>query len=231
MARSAGTTGLWALGVGIALLGLGFPLTCGGPESNGVAATQPGADAADSTQAARLIEAARGAHPVICGLAARALDRGWWGDGLRIEPAVSDEPVSREVVDWTLAVREGDGAVGPLAAVLADPDPCVRRLAARVLGRTESPEAAAALRWALDASSPGEREMAAVGLGFAGDDAAVAELVGALRDTEPKVRVAAAWALGQIESPDAIPPLAEALARDREAEVREAAAWALGEIE
>jgi HEAT repeat protein len=45
------------------------------------------------------------------------------------------------------------------------------------------------------------------------------------------VRLAAAWALGEIESPDAIPPLVEALARDEEAQVREAAAWALGEIE
>ena len=73
--------------------------------------------------------------------------------------------------------------------------------------------------------------MAAVGLGFAEDGAALTGLIAALEDPEPKVRIAAAWALGEIESPDAIPPLAEALARDEEAQVREAAAWALGEIE
>jgi HEAT repeat protein len=222
---------LWALGAGLALFALGLPLTCSGPDSNGVAATRPDAGRADSTLATKLVEAARGADPVVCGLAARALDQGWWEHGMGIEPAVSDDPVSREVVDWALAPREAAGAVAPLAAALADPDPCVRRLAARILGRTRSPEAVTALRRALGSAGPGEREMAAVGLGFAEDGAALPDLVEALRDPEPGVRIAAAWALGEIESPDAIPPLAEALARDEEAGVREAAAWALGEIE
>jgi HEAT repeat protein len=73
--------------------------------------------------------------------------------------------------------------------------------------------------------------MAAIGLGFAEDEATLPDLIEALRDPEPEVRVAAAWALGEIESPEAIPPLTEALAGDEEAGVREAAAWALGEIE
>lgn len=222
---------LWALGAGLALFALGLPLTCSGPDSNGVAATRPTAGTADSTLATRLVEAVRGADPVVCGLAARALDQGWWNRGMRVEPAVSDDPVSREVVDWALDPRDAVGAVAPLAAALADPDPCVRRLAARILGRTRSPDAVTALRRALGSADAGEREMAAIGLGFAEDGAALPGLVEALRDPEPGVRIAAAWALGEIESPDAIPPLAEALARDTEAGVREAAAWALGEIE
>jgi HEAT repeat protein len=181
--------------------------------------------------AIKLVEAARGADPVVCGLAARALDHGWWESGMGIEPGVSDDPASGEVIDWALAPRGAAGAAGPLAVALADSDPCVRRLAARVLGRSRTPEAVAALRRALDSATPGEREMGAVGLGFAEDGTALPDLVEALRDPEPRVRLAAAWALGEIESPDAIPPLAEALARDEEAKVREAAAWALGEIE
>ena len=222
---------LWALGAALALLGLGLPLTCSGPDSNGVAATRTTSVAADSVLATRLVEAARGADPVVCGLAARALDQGWWNGGMRIEPGVSDDPASREVIDWVLAPREGAEAAGPLATALADPDPCVRRLVARVLGRSRSPEAVTALRRALESAAPGEREMAAVGLGFAEEEETIPALVEALRDPEPGVRIAAAWALGEIESPVAIPPLAEALARDEEAQVREAAAWALGEIE
>jgi hypothetical protein len=229
--RSGSPARLWAIAAATAFLAVTIPLTCSGPESNGVAATRPAAGIADSTLAMRLIQAARGSDPVICGLAARALDRGWWNGGMEIEPAVSDDPVSSQVVEWILAPGEAAGAIAPLAAALADPDPCVRRLAARVLGRTGAPEAAAALRRSLGSAAPGEREMAAVGLGFAEDGAALTGLIAALEDPEPRVRIAAAWALGEIESPDAIPPLAETLARDEEAQVREAAAWALGEIE
>lgn len=217
------------MGMALAVLALTLPLTCSGPESNGVAATRP--VPADSALAARLVEAARGAHPVVCGLAAKALDQSWWGDGMEIEPGVSDDPASGEVIDWALAPGGSAGAVGPLAGALADTDPCVRRVAARVLGRSRSPAAVEALRGGLGSAVPGEREMAAVGLGFAEDMATLPDLVEALGDPEPGVRVAAAWALGQLESPEAIPSLAEALARDQEAGVREAAAWALGEIE
>jgi HEAT repeat protein len=222
---------LFALGAGLALLALGLPLTCNGPDSNGVAATRSTAATADSALARRLVEAARGADPVVCGLAARALDQGWWDGGMRVEPAVADDPTAREVIGWALNPREAPAAVGPLGAALADQDPCVRRLAARVLGRAGGPEALAALRRALGSAAPREREMAAIGLGFAEDEATLPDLIEALRDPEPEVRVAAAWALGEIESPEAIPPLTEALAGDEEAGVREAAAWALGEIE
>lgn len=231
-ARSdAGSARLWGSAAALALLAVGLPLMCSGPDSNGVAATRTTRAAADSAMARRLVEAARGADPVVCGLAARALDQGWWDGGMRVEPAVADDPAAREVVGWALHPREAPAAVGPLAAALADSDPCVRRLAARVLGRAGGHEALAALQRALGSTSPGEREMAAVGLGFAEEEEAIPALVEALRDREPRVRIAAAWALGEIESPDAIPPLAEALARDEEAQVREAAAWALGEIE
>ncbi|HET6343156.1 MAG TPA: hypothetical protein VFG78_13345, partial [Gemmatimonadota bacterium] len=79
------------LAAGLAVLVLTLPLTCDGPDSNGVAATRSTA-AADSALARGLVEAARGAEPVVCGLAARALDQGSWDGGMRVEPAVADDP-------------------------------------------------------------------------------------------------------------------------------------------
>ncbi len=218
-----------------ALAGAGWaalvPLTCSGPESESVAAARETVSPADSALAARLLAGARGADPVICGLAARALDQGWWSDGPRVEVGVSDEPGAGQVIEWALSHREDDGGVSTLAAALADTDPCARRLAARVLGRTSAPQAVAALSRALASANPSEREMAAVGLGYAEDPATIPVLVEALEDPDVDVRVAAAWALGEIEDPAAIEPLAERLAADESAPVREAAAWALGEIE
>ncbi len=208
-----------------------IPLTCSGPESETVAAARETASPADSALASRLLAGARGADPVICGLAARALDQGWWGDGPRMEVGVSDEPPAREVVEWALSDREDSGGVAILAAALADPDACVRRLAARVLGRTSAPEVLEALTRALASANPAEQEMAAVGLGHAGDPAAIPPLVEALEDPDVEVRIAAAWALGEIEDPAAIEALTEALTADEAATVREAAAWVLGEIE
>lgn len=207
-----------------------LPATCNGPESKTMAAAGTGT-AADSVLAARFLAGVRGADPVVCGLAARALDMGWRSDRPRVDPAVSDDPASREVVAWALS-RPGDaGGVEALANALSDPDPCARQLAARVLGRTTAPEAAAALRAGLGSTNPVEREMAAVGLGHAEDTTALPALIEALGDAEPQVRVAAAWALGEIEDPAAIEALAAMLANDEVAPVREAAAWALGEIE
>jgi HEAT repeat protein len=207
------------------------PLTCSGPESESVAAGREAVSPADSALASRLLAGARGADPVICGLAARALDQGWWGDGPRMEVGVSDELVAREVVEWALSDREDSGGVAILAAALADPDPCVRLLGARVLGRTSAPQAVAALSRALASANPAEREMAAVGLGYAEDPSTIPALVEALEDSDVDVRIAAAWALGEIEDPVAIEPLTKTLAADDAALVREAAAWALGEIE
>src|SRR5204862_374611 len=49
-------------------------------------------------------------------------------------------------------------------------------------------------------------------------------------DAAAPVRQTAAWALGEIESPQAIAPLSQAL-HDRAPDVRAMAAWALGQIE
>jgi HEAT repeat protein len=184
---------------------------------------------ADSV-AARVLQAARGADPLLCDLAALGLHSGWGWNGP--EPLVgrSGDPEIAESIRWMMEPR-GAGEVAALRAALTDPDPCARQTAARLLGRSREPRAIEALRQALAAADPVTRETGALGLGVAEDEDSIDELARALRDDVASVRIAAAWALGQIESDAAIEPLIRSLESDPEPGVRAAAAWALGEIE
>ncbi len=82
-----------------------------------------------------LVEGMRGATPMQCELALQGMN-GWWNNG--------PEP-GRDAVAWTrdLATprtgRSTAGSVAPLSVSLQDPDPCVRRVAARLLGRSQLP--------------------------------------------------------------------------------------------
>lgn len=198
-----------------------------------VAPQKTPAGAMDAVDAETFLAAVRGGSPVLCELAARTLGSRWGWNGSDPEPAAGAVASSREreLVAWALAGERDPDTVDPLADGLADSDPCVRGLAARLLGHLETPAAVERLREGLGAASADTREAAAVGLGFAEDRDALHPLARALGDGEPRVRVAAAWALGRIESPDAIEPLATALGNDPDPRVRQTAAWALGEIE
>jgi HEAT repeat protein len=179
-----------------------------------------------------VLAAARGANPVMCALAARAIDQAFhWGDFRPgYDPRDLEARQVRETVRLTLDVLHDPELVAPLGAALSDADPCVRRLAAPLLGRVRRPQAVQTLRAALRDSAATTREAAALGLGFAGDARALPDLIAALRDGMPNVRVAAAWALGQIESRGSVRSLVGAL-DDADARVRATAAWALGRIE
>lgn len=195
---------------------------------------------ASDTLAASLLATVRGADPVVCELAVRAVDgRHGWSSTVDELVGVGAplSPLQRATVRWAIHDRNtgpGDrdpAAIDPLAAGLRDADPCVRRMAALKLGRMRQPRAVSALLAALAAPDPGLRAAGALGLGYAEDAATIGELGAALGDASPQVRATAAWALGAIEDERAIPQLLPVLARDEDADVRMAAAWALGEIE
>lgn len=181
---------------------------------------------------AAVLAAGRGANQVMCALAARAIDQSFhWGDFRPgYDPRDLDAQPIRQTMRAALDVLHDPGLVEPLRAALSDTDPCVRRLAAPLLGRVRVPQAVTALRNALRDPGAETREAAALGLGFAGDNKALPDLITTLRDAAPDVRVAAAWALGQIESRGGVRPLVGALS-DGDARVRATAAWALGRIE
>jgi hypothetical protein len=187
----------------------------------------------DSTRVRRLLDAARGTNTVACELAANAVDghSGWYSDsdgGFR--PGGSIDSASDDVVRWVTHHDVDATAVSLLRVAIADPDWCVRRLAAPLLGHTRGPAAMQAMLGALASSDAVAREMGALALGIAEDSLSVAPLVARLRDDAPRVRATAAWALGEIERHEAVRPLIDALS-DADALVRESAAHALGAVE
>lgn len=233
-ARAAGIASLFVLAAAILVV-------CRSGDAGPAAQAQAAAALvpADSL-AAQLLATVRGSDPVVCELAVRAVDgrHGWSSTADELAGVGATlSPLQRATIRW--AVNGGDdervgasaAAVEPLATALADPDLCVRRMAALKLGRMRDPRGMDALRRALGAADPGQRAIGALGLGYSEDPAAIDALGGVLDDASPEVRAAATWALGEIEDARAIPLLIPVLGGDEDPAVRQVAAWALGEIE
>jgi hypothetical protein len=185
----------------------------------------------EAAHVAALLSAVRSGHPLLCELAAQGSSWGgnWRGEG-PATPLQSRDPQLVELVRFAASAPRSREVIAPLRAALGDADPCVRRFAAPLLGRTKHAEAVETLVAALRDDSPLTREAAAVGLRFAEQASTVEPLLRTLEDREAAVRAAAAWALGEIEDARAISGLERAL-KDAESVVRINAAWALGEIE
>lgn len=185
----------------------------------------------DAENVAALIAAVRNGNPVLCELAARGAS--WDGNWQYVGPASplrARNAPTMELVRFAASSPNGREVIAPLRAALGDPDPCVRRFVAPLLGRTQQNAAVETLVAALRDENAVTREAAAVGLRFAEKPATIDPLTRALEDQESSVRAAAAWALGEIEDSRAIPALERTL-KDPESVVRINAAWALGEIE
>ncbi|HJU69719.1 MAG TPA: HEAT repeat domain-containing protein [Gemmatimonadaceae bacterium] len=185
----------------------------------------------DAENVAALIAAVRNANPILCELASRGAM--WSGNWQYVGPAT---PLrvrgsgDMELVRFAASSPKGREVIAPLRAALGDPDPCVRRFVAPLLGRTQQSAAVETLVTALRDENPVTRESAAIGLRFAENPSTIDPLTRALEDRESSVRAAAAWALGEIEDSRAIPALERTL-KDADPLVRINAAWALGEIE
>jgi HEAT repeat protein len=167
--------------------------TAPGQEADQVQTAKPGSDTA---QARAYLGALRGANAVQCELGLHALDVSY---SQRLESPVPDRRSDAwTLVSWASRRVRDPLAVPALAAALHDGDPCVRRAAARLLGRSKLPVARTRLVEALRDPEPLVRQLAALGLGFASDPSTVTPLVRALDDRDPGVRAAAAWALGAL---------------------------------
>jgi hypothetical protein len=191
----------------------------------------PTASKDDAENVAALIAAVRNANPILCELASRGAM--WNGNWQHVGPATplrARGAGDMELVRFAASSPRGREVIAPLRAALGDPDPCVRRFVAPLLGRTQQDAAVETLVTALRDENPTTREAAAIGLRFADNPRTIDPLTRALEDRESSVRAAAAWALGEIEDSRAIPALERTL-KDADPLVRMNAAWALGEIE
>ena len=183
----------------------------------------------DSTRALLLLDNARGANPVMCELAMRSIDNryGSWGSAGRAPDAVIGQ---RALLEWAGAEIKNADAVPVLGEALSDTDVCVRRMAARLLGRVKHRSALTMLLSQLENGDDRTRQMAAVGLGSADTSDAVGALLSVLTDRVAAVRAAATWALGEIEDERAVDALTRVLSEDSDPMVRRQAAWALGNM-
>jgi hypothetical protein len=200
-------------------------------EQGPAARASSGSSQDDAENVAALIAAVRNANPVLCELASRGAM--WNGNWQFVGPAMplrGRTSGNTDLVRFAASSPKSRDVIAPLRAALGDPDPCVRRFVAPLLGRTQQNAAVESLVSALRDENPVTREAAAVGLRFAENPATIDPLTRALEDREPTVRAAAAWALGEIEDSRAIPALERTL-KDADPIVRMNAAWALGEIE
>jgi hypothetical protein len=186
--------------------------------------------AEDAANVTVLLTSMRGTGSLACGLALSAVEGNYWGNWGAGQLMTADTATTR-IRRWLANGIEDPSVVPALRAGLTGDDPCVRQVAARVLGRIHHPQAVAALAEALRTTDPAIRELAAVGLGFGEETQAYDPLVGALRDAEPRVRVAVALALGRLGDDRATRELVPLLQRDRVPQVRQAAAYALGELD
>jgi len=118
--------------------------------------------------------------------------------------------------------RFGPGALGPLRRIMADPDPHLRELAARALGRVGQDwpgeaEAMAARCLAVgcgDAQAAVRREAYQALAGMPGAEATDRLLAEGLADPEPELRIQVASLLGRrSDNPRALMALARALPR------------------
>jgi len=120
-------------------------------------------------------------------------------------------------------------AVRRLTRGLDDPNPCLRRAAAKLIGRGV-PGTLGVIRDALRSSSERVREAAALAAGQQEPVALGEDLVRATRDQSIAVVAMATWALGELERPEYAGRLSE-LAQHTDPRVRRAAARSLGQIE
>lgn len=151
------------------------------------------AQAADPLR--RLFDGIRGANAVQCEMAVGSV--GNWYGWRQVSP--DRDPQAGAVIAWVDRRHRDPALVPPLAAALKDPDTCVRRMAARLLGRIRVPAARARLLEALGDREAETRRLAAIGLGIFSDKSTTPALVRALNDRDPMVRAAVAWALGAVD--------------------------------
>src|SRR5207302_1466 len=177
----------------------------------------------------------------ICDLIGDQLGNFWMGGEPGRLGRFDDAPNVQGAKDSLAGTITDPRAVSLLVATLGTENPCVRRVAAKLLGR--SVVTAAVLRGQFEDASfakdvlpllretdPVMRATAAEALGRMKSPRVGAALVGALKDRTAAVRRAAVRALADLHERSAVAPLEGLLRNDPDREVQRECARALGEL-
>jgi hypothetical protein len=160
---------------------------------------------ADSARVATLLNALARTDPVICDLIGDQLGNFWWGGHEGRLGRFDDAPNVQGAKDSLAGTITDPRALSLLVATLGADNPCVRRVAAKLLGN--SAVSATALNALLDNPSPRIRESAAYAAGVGERRETRAGLERRLTDTATGPAAMAAWALGEIQDPASAPAL------------------------
>ncbi|HEX4510954.1 MAG TPA: HEAT repeat domain-containing protein, partial [Burkholderiaceae bacterium] len=204
---------------------------------------------------AALLDAAHGAAPLLCRLAARSIRNGGGlaapmmplgpadsrderadslsasDRNLLLDNLASADGCVREVSVTLLAQDDQPAVIDGLRQRLSAPDTLTRQAVTATLGMLGDDDAAPLLTTSLRDASGGVRANAAWGLGLMEVNSAASALAALFNDRVPLVRQAAVGAVGRLDSVDATDALIRRLKIDDVAAVRRAAAWALGNRE
>ena len=182
----------------------------------------------DSARLSGLLVSLSTADPLICELIGDQIGN-FWSDARRFGVGrFSDAPPAAQPAKDSLHGRVSDAAaIRVLTASLDAGDACVRRVAAKLLGRSRV--ATATLTQLLTHTSPRVREAAAYALGAEDRKEARLDLERALKAQAGPEAAMAAWTLGDIGDQASLPALTAALSYD-DRRTRYAAASAIGEL-
>jgi HEAT repeat protein len=128
-----------------------------------------------------------------------------------------------------VGLQKDERAIGPLTALLQDPELEVRRAAVTALGEMRVSKSADVLRQALTDKDWAVRADAADALRKVGDHASLPNLICALRDEESYVRCNASRAVQELAQPSDVPDLQRALKNENRT-IRITAALALARL-
>ena len=185
----------------------------------------------DSARVATLLNTLRAGDQLVCEMVVDRLRNNWWGDNDGVGRFADDRTAYDAVRDSLRGHVTSPGAIELLMRSMNEEDPCVRRAAAHLLGRSQVPSAR--LAKALEDPSPRVRAAVALAIGVGNSEhgkVARPALEQLLRDGGANDGAMAAWALGEVEDSASVPALIRAL-RSTHTPVRLAAVGALGNIE
>jgi HEAT repeat protein len=194
-----------------------------------VEVAQPESAGPDSARVVRFLAALAAADPLVCELGADPIGNFWFNDrdygigqfaDTRVAMRAEKDSISRRVTDA--------GAIRALAARLDADDPCLRKVAAKMLGNSTVGDDA--LVRLLEGGPARVREAALLAAGERERPQLRARVERMLGASEASVAAMAAWTLGEFELKASVPALRRALQHDA-ASVRLAAANALGDID